>query len=372
MFRTSRELGKGQALVIGAGVSGLTTALCLRRSGFNVTVAAERFAPDIVSVVAGALWEWPPAVCGHHQDARSLERSKAWCMTSYEIFFDLAERSDTGVFVRPAVFYFRDPIEDTPRERDKMQELSQHVRGFARDPSLAEANGVNASAGVVDAYTHLAPVVDTDQYMAWLMDQVRSAGCAVVRHRVTGDLRSLERSLLREFAADFVVNCTGLGSATLTDDEMHPLRGALVRVHNDGRAMPRITTAHCVSHDTASGEQDMVFIIPRGRDMLVLGGLVEMDEWDLDIGLHNYGPVQEMLRRCQDFLPVLENARIDKREPVRVGLRPFRRQNVRLEREGDSQIIHNYGHGGSGFTFSWGCAQEVVQLAERLTERAAA
>jgi D-amino-acid oxidase len=49
----------------------------------------------------------------------------------------------------------------------------------------------------------------------------------------------------------------------------------------------------------------------------------------------------------------------------RVGLRPFRKSGVRLERARlrDSRtIIHNYGHGGSGFTLSWGCAEEVVQL----------
>lgn len=372
MFASPNQSNRPHALVVGAGVSGLTTALCLRRSGFDVTVVADKFAPDIVSVVAGALWEWPPAVCGHHQDERSLERSKAWCMTSYDIFFELAERAETGVFVRPAVFYFREPVEEHPRELRKMNELSIRVKGFVRDRRLVEANGVNPHWGVRDAYSHLAPLVDTDQYMGWLMEQVRSAGCSVQRRRISGNLRDLEAALLAEFHADFIVNCTGLGSAGLTGDEMHPLRGALVRVHNDGRAMPRITTAHCVSHDSASGEQDMIFIIPRGRDMLVLGGLVEMDEWDLDIGMHNYQPVRDMLRRCQDFLPILEQAEVDVSEPVRAGLRPFRKQNVRLEWEADSRVIHNYGHGGSGFTFSWGCAQEVVTIAQRMDERVAA
>ncbi len=68
---------------MGAGVSGLTSALCLARKGFRVTVVADRFAPRVTSVVAGALWEWPPAVCGHHQDPISLGRSKAWSATSY-------------------------------------------------------------------------------------------------------------------------------------------------------------------------------------------------------------------------------------------------------------------------------------------------
>jgi D-amino-acid oxidase len=45
-----------------------------------------------------------------------------------------------------------------------------------------------------------------------------------------------------------------------------------------------------------------------------------------------------------------------------VGLRPFRQDNVRVEREPGTCVIHNYGHGGSGVTLSWGCAQEVVSL----------
>lgn len=49
---------EGRVLVIGAGVSGLTTSLCLLRHGFKVTVVAE-FAPAISSVVACALWQWP-------------------------------------------------------------------------------------------------------------------------------------------------------------------------------------------------------------------------------------------------------------------------------------------------------------------------
>src|SRR5277367_1943654 len=97
--------GNGTAtnvLVIGAGVSGLTSALCLSRRGFNVTVVADRFAPRVTSVVAGALWEWPPAVCGHHRDTVSLRRSKVWCRTSFDIFAELAKLPETGAFVRPA------------------------------------------------------------------------------------------------------------------------------------------------------------------------------------------------------------------------------------------------------------------------------
>ena len=43
-----------------------------------------------------------------------------------------------------------------------------------------------------------------------------------------------------------------------------------------------------------------------------------------------------------------------------------RDRNVRVEAEPRTRIVHNYGHGGSGVTLSWGCATEVADLVERL------
>jgi D-amino-acid oxidase len=361
-----RAAGAG-VLVIGAGVSGLTSALCLARRGFAVTVVADRFAPHVTSVVAGALWEWPPAVCGSHEDQRSLARAKPWCETSYATFTDLARDPATGVFLRPVSFYFKRPIAEDPRQRQKMDELSGKVRRFAHDAGLIARNRVNPALGLRDAYTHLAPMIDTDVYMRWLLTEVRRAGCHIVEGTIHGSLRTQEEALARGYGVAAIVNCAGLGAGELAEDPVFPLRGALVRVRNDGTTMPRITEAHCVSHDGSRGERGFVFIVPRGDDMLLLGGLAEPDAWGLDVGLENYAPIRAMYRRCVEFLPALRGAVIDAAEPVRVGLRPCRRQNVRLEVEPGTRIVHNYGHGGSGVTFSWGCALEVT---ERIAEMA--
>jgi D-amino-acid oxidase len=356
-----------RVLVIGAGVSGLTTALSLYRAGLDVVLVAEKPASECVSVVAGALWEWPPAVCGYHHDQISLARSKGWCMESYEIFDELAKDPATGVFMRLSNFYFTHRIDETEHDLRKMSELAPRVRGFLRDADLASANGISPTYGVIDAYRHVAPMIDTNQYMDWLLMQVEKAGIEVTRKRIVGRLADQERELLESYRADAIANCTGLGAAELHDVPMYPLRGALVRIINNGERIPRIEQAHCVSHDERrDGEQDIVFIVPRGENMVVLGGLAEPDQWTTDINLENHQPVRDMYKRCVKFMPVIEKAEIDPAEPVRAGLRPFRAQNVCLEQQPDTNIVHNYAHGGAGFSFSWGCAREVVEMVKFL------
>lgn len=54
--------------------------------------------------------------------------------------------------------------------------------------------------------------------------------------------------------------------------------------------------------------------------------------------------------------------------PLKAGLRPYRNDTYRLEKEvisGGKLVVHNYGHGGAGITMSWGCAQEVAEIVKQ-------
>ena len=58
-------------------------------------------------------------------------------------------------------------------------------------------------------------------------------------------------------------------------------------------------------------------------------------------------------------------AHVDRIFRITVCLRPFRAAGPRLdvERLGDKVVVHNYGHGGSGWSLSWGSADVVVRRA---------
>ncbi len=72
-------------------------------------------------------------------------------------------------------------------------------------------------------------------------------------------------------------------------------------------------------------------------------------------------------------LPTLApiRAQLDRIFRVTVCLRPFRAAGPRLdvERVGEKTVVHNYGHGGSGWSLSWGSSAIAVEKAMALGER---
>jgi D-amino-acid oxidase len=58
-------------------------------------------------------------------------------------------------------------------------------------------------------------------------------------------------------------------------------------------------------------------------------------------------------------------AHADRLFDITVCLRPFRAKGPRIETEqiGDALVVHNYGHGGSGWSLSWGSANLAIQKA---------
>ncbi|WP_436790744.1 FAD-dependent oxidoreductase [Yinghuangia sp. YIM S10712] len=67
-----------------------------------------------------------------------------------------------------------------------------------------------------------------------------------------------------------------------------------------------------------------------------------------------------IIRRCTAYAPALRESRVLE---YRVGLRPVRPEVCLVEEDASpGRLLHNYGHGGAGFTLSWGCAAEITAM----------
>lgn len=320
--------------MLGAGVSGLTTALTLQRSGLATRIRTLRPPTETTSAVAAAVW--------HPYRAYPVERVAAWSLQSLEVFRNLAEDPAAGVSFRPLVELFRG-APPPPAWRAGLPGFAWHEAG-----ALAGHHGLSdlAALGYRGGYLTSSPVAASPRYLPWLADRFRSAGGHI---EVQPEPLPALADLLRPNR--LLVCCLGMAAREwLGDDHMVPIRGQVVLVR-----APEITAT--VTDDAS--EDFPIYVIPRGSDgEVVVGGTAEEGEDDpvVDPAL-----TARILERAAGLVPAVADAQV---LDARTGIRPGR-SAVRVERRDlpGGSVIHNYGHGGAGFTLSWGCAREVARLA---------
>lgn len=300
-------------LVVGAGVSGLTTAVCLAEAGHRVTVWASGTGSATTSYAAGATWS-PYLV-------ESSDRVRAWSFETLQVLRQLAADSRTGIELVPGVEASRGPAEP-PAWRDGLDDFR-----------MCEAGEL--PPGFTVGWRYLAPVLNMPIYLDYLLDRAEAAGAVLeIRH-----LASLAEAVE---VAPVVVNCAGIGARELVPDaSVTPYRGQIVVVENPG-----------ITEFFVEEESPPLYFFPHGATA-ILGGTAQAGDGNID---PDPAIAAAILQRCARVEPRLSGARV---LGHRVGLRPAR-PTVRLELDG--RIVHNYGHGGAGVTLSWGCAREVSTL----------
>ncbi|KAJ7418278.1 D-aspartate oxidase-like isoform X3 [Willisornis vidua] len=325
------EMAAPRVAVVGAGVIGLSTALCIVETcpSSSVTVLSDQFSPNTTSDVAAGM------LIPHTYPGTPIHVQKQWFKETFTYLFAIsnsAEASEAGIHLVSGWQVFK----STPKE--ELPFWSDVVLGF-RPMSEAELQKFPQHR-FGQAFTTLK--CDCPPYLLWLEKRLKATGVQMYNRKVA-DLWELHSEY------DIVVNCTGIGAHQLVGDKkLFPVRGQVLQVH-----------APWVKHFIRDGD-GLTYIYP-GINRVTLGGTREKKSWSL---LPDPGTTKDIFDRCCSLEASLQKAQDVK---VKVGLRPSR-QCVRLQREVLSQgelklpVVHNYGHGAGGFSVHRGTAKEAAHL----------
>ena len=307
--------------IVGAGVSGLTCGIVFAEHGHRTVIFAKEIGQQTTSSVAAAVW-FP-----YHVEP--AERVIPLALETYQVLVDLARFPETGVSVIESRQFLRTGEIEIPGWAIPL--------GASVIPSVVE-NGVAFKSG----FSLQVPLTDTTIYLDYLAVRFRKAGGEIKANVCFEKLENVDRQF------DFVINCAGIGARDLVQDaDLEPHRGQVAIV-------PKIEGLSCA---IVCDDEPLMYAIPRANDC-VFGGTNELSA---NLAA-DPATTSRIVSECSHVLNI-EKPRV---LAERVGLRPFRKSGVRIERgqlRDGRTVIHNYGHGGAGFTLSWGCAREVLQAA---------
>ena len=226
-----------------------------------------------------------------------------------------------------------------------MVQTYEYFRSKQEDPSWMstvdkfERITEDLPSDYVECFSFMTQVIEMPIYLNWLMERFKVLGGKLKKQVVTS---------FSDVSDDFsvIINCTGLSSGELcADSEVYPVRGQIIRIK------PLIGEMHLDQQVPT-----LAYIVPRSNDMII-GGVAQEGNWNTEATLEDRNFI---IDKASKIIPGIKDAEII--EDI-VGLRPGRTE-VRLEKElvSGRTVIHNYGHGGSGVTLSWGCAESVVEI----------
>ncbi len=314
-------------ILIGCGVSGLTTGISLIEAGYsNVRIVAANLPPHTTSNKAAAIW-FP-------YQANPQDLVLKWSMESYTILEALSHQTNTGVHMVDWCVLEQLPFGESPWWTIGLPPHSYRKAAIEELPK-----------GYTQGFITHVPMIETPTYMDYLLQRFEAMGGQIEVRKI----ESIE-GLLKENPQAVIVNCSGLGAKTLcNDEELFPIQGHIVQVETTEQDSKEI--GYMADED---GINSMGYMMPR-KDCVILGGTAEVNQSSLEV---DESVVADILRRCQNLQPNLKGRKVI---DAYVGLRPGR-SVIRLEKEQNLAVVHNYGHGGSGFTVSWGCAKGAVRL----------
>jgi len=361
-------------IVIGAGVSGITTALTLQLLGYKTEVYTDKSATDTIDKRANPEFAslFPSASVIPHSVYSS--RLKELFLCSQSFFYKLRKMTFPGITIHKHYEIFEsEPVQ--PNYCNWMPNLQ--TLDEIDDIKIPRRPGINNLYG----WAFDCIFADWALYMPSLYERYEQVGGNITHQKIISDD-------IPDLPADTIVNCSGTGSPALFDDPNdqqliqrgHLLHkaGAPLLTNADNEIISYNYTPDSSVYADSNGNACDVYCYPR-KDGWVLGGSRQTGElgttnWDNDINkadIYNIDDItfpKQIIDLNREILATTFGAELDKSDELTpsVGYRYIRNRQdgLRLETEvvADKKIIHNYGLGGAGVTLSWGCAFDVAGM----------
>lgn len=320
-------------IILGSGIIGMVSALEIKKElrNANVTIIANQFLNETTSSVAAGIFRPPTGLLG-----ATKEITKQWIQDSFYYWDGLRKAEDpfkTGL-KEISGYIFSSEYPHITRNEYLENLLPIYRKTTETELKICPGNWKYGSF-------FKTILTDPTLLLPWLTANIQLKNIKTVRKKID-NFRDISEP------CDVLVNCTGLGAKILcNDNKLVALRGQVLKVND-----PHITNFYYGDYDT--------YIIP-GFKSVTLGGCRQYESYNLKIDKYDTESIRE---RCTNLVPSLKNAPITS---VNVGLRPHR-SVFRIEKENllingkTIRIVHNYGHGGYGYTTAPGTALYALKL----------
>ncbi|KAF7999814.1 hypothetical protein HF325_005663 [Metschnikowia pulcherrima] len=313
-------------VVVGAGVIGLTAALKLKQSNnlLDVTVVATFLFGDndisYTSPYAGANWQ--SFASPNEKFLQEID------IEAYREFGNLADDPRSGIW----------------RKKKHTLESAELLPGTVCGREF-------------DGF-----VISVPAYLPYLVQRCLESGVIIKRVLKITNIEHARNVHNSGKKAQFVINCAGMFASKFAgvDDSSknYVVRGQVLVVRN---TISKIQIVCGFEHP-----DEELYVFPRKEGGAIIGGSFYKNNHD---PVEDKALTQRILDRATTYLPELIDEKMHGNRSyidvvkVNVGLRPFREDGPRIEKDPKKKwLIHGYGAGGGGYQGSYGFAKKIVEL----------
>lgn len=377
--------------IVGGGVIGVTTGILLNLHGIKTKIYTEylvnemtaldatSFVPELASLYAAA--SIIPHFVNHPKSEEILSISQ-------KFFHRLAFTAACGVRVQRHYELYESPIKvpDYPKVIKDFQLLSEDGKSYEMDENIPYRKG---AAGIWGWYFS-AFFAEVPTYLQKIYELYIASGGIFIQEKI----KNVDEFF--KLNADILINCMGRWAPEFFPDDKkntrimrgHMIKANIFHVPHDKSNQYfsyNYTPDKDIYYQQENGKEKSsagVYFYPRSDGWLLGGsGLSGYPEIGHDWRAEDEQVAAEILQKpeWQFGVPkpmwdlnrelILDITNIDIANPkyssnTYIGYR-FYRTPIRIEKGGNINgklLLHNYGHGGAGYTLSWGSAYEMLSI----------